>query len=61
MWCSVLGTSFRGRHGVRANLEKDRREAKKGTGSGRRNRRMVVTTHHRRMFLFRAKRKGTMS
>ena len=41
MWCPVLGTSWRGRHGVRPCLENDRREAKKGTGSRRRNRRMV--------------------
>ena len=38
MWCPVLGTSWRGRHGVRPCLENDRREAKKGTGSRRGNR-----------------------
>ena len=45
MWCPVLGTSWRGRHGVRPCLENDRREAKKGTGSRRGNRRSAVTTH----------------
>ena len=55
MWCPVLGTSWRGRHGVRPCLENDRREAKKGTGSRRGNRRSAVTTHLWRMFLVCAK------
>ena len=50
MWCPVLGTSWRSTHGVRPCLENERREAKKGTGSRRGNRRSAVTTHLWRMF-----------